>query len=164
MDSRLISAASASLLLWMTLPARGQERLPARLVVDPRTTFQTIDGFGVNVIGPYYRDEQKPMFDMFIDDLGAAMFRVGPYFVYSNWEETNDNDDPGVMNWEYYNNRYSSPIFEPSWALMQYLNSRGIRPLIALYGPVPDWMADEKAGPPVTRCARRVTKMPAKTT
>ena len=51
------------------------------------------------------------------------------------------------MNWEYYNNCYSSPVFQPSWALMRYLNSRGIRPLIALYGPVPDWMTDDKVGP-----------------
>jgi hypothetical protein len=50
-------------------------------------------------------------------------------------------------NWEYWDNRYSSPIFEPSWALMRYLNSRGIRPLIALYGSVPDWMTDDQGGP-----------------
>ena len=132
----------------MTIPALAREYdATLRISVDPRQRFQSIDGFGVNVIGPWFRDDQKPMFDMLIDDLGATMFRVGPYFVYSNWEEMNDNDDPNLMNWEYYNNRYSSPVFQPSWALMRYLNSRGIRPLIALYGPVPDWMTDDKVGP-----------------
>ncbi len=87
------------------------------------------------------------MFDMFINDLGVTMFRVVPYLVDSNWETTNDNDDPNVMNWEYYNNRYSSPIFEATWKAIRYLNSRGIQPEIGLMGPVPTWMLAEKAGP-----------------
>jgi len=73
---------------------------------------------------------------------------VVPYLVYSNWEETNDNDDPNVMNWEYYNDRYSTPIFEATWSALRYLNSRGIRPVIALMGPVPNWMTDDNAPPP----------------
>lgn len=77
------------------------------------------------------------MFDQLIDDLGVSMFRVVPYLVYSNWEETNDNDDPNSMNWEYYNDRYSTPTFEATWNGLRYLNSRGVRPVIALMGPVP---------------------------
>jgi hypothetical protein len=38
------------------------------------------------------------------------MFRVVVYLVYSNWEETS-----GAKDWEYWNDRYSSPIFEASW-------------------------------------------------
>lgn len=76
------------------------------------------------------------------------MFRVVPYVVYSNWEVTNDNEDPNIMNWEYYNNRYSSPIFEASWKAIRYLNSRGILPVIALMGPVPTWMLAETSEPP----------------
>src|SRR6516164_10225303 len=89
------------------------------------------------------------MFDMLIDDLGATMFRVVPYLVYSNWEETNDNDDPNVMNWEYYNDRYSTPIFEAPWNALRYLNSRGIRPVIGLMGPAPAWMLADKSTPPM---------------
>jgi hypothetical protein len=84
----------------------------SRVTIDPREQFQVIEGFGLNFTGPYFRDDQKPMFDMLINDLGATMFRVVPYLVYSNWEETNDNDDPSVMNWEYYNDRYSTPLPE----------------------------------------------------
>ena len=73
------------------------------------------------------------------------MFRVVPYLVYSDWEGVNDNGDPNVMNWEYYNDRYSTPIFEASWNAMRYLNSRGIRPVIALMGPVPEWMLADTA-------------------
>jgi O-glycosyl hydrolase len=120
----------------------------ARIVIRPAERFQVIQGFGVNYTGPYFRDDQKPMFDMLIKDLGATLFRVVPYLVYSNWEETNDNDDPNVMNWEYYNERYSSPVFEATWNGLRFLNSRGIRPVIALMGPVPDWMLDDQWSPP----------------
>lgn len=131
------------------LPGLALSQSPhSRIAIDPSARFQLIQGFGVNFTGPYFRDDQKPMFDMLIKDLGATMFRVVPYLVYSNWEETNDNDDPAVMNWEYYDNRYSSPIFEATWNGLRFLNSRGIRPVIALMGPVPDWMLDESWSPP----------------
>ena len=130
-------------------PLRAQDREgTARIKIDPGQPQQLIQGFGLNYTGPYFRNDQKAMFDMLIDDLGATMFRVVPYLVYSNWEETNDNDDPKVMNWEYYNDRYSTPIFEATWNGLRYLNSRGIRPMIALMGPVPAWMMDDKAPPP----------------
>ena len=128
--------------------AIAQPTAPARVTLDASERYQVIQGFGVNYTGPYFRDDQKPMFDMLIKDLGASMFRVVPYLVYSNWEETNDNDDPNVMNWEYYNDRYSSPIFEATWTGLRFLNSRGIRPVIGLMGPVPDWMLDDHWAPP----------------
>jgi hypothetical protein len=87
------------------------------------------------------------MIDMLIDDLGATLFRLDPYGL-SNWEAVNDNDDSGSMNWEYYNDRYSTPTFEASWAAARYLNSRGIRPLLALSGIAPEWMLDSSAPPP----------------
>jgi O-glycosyl hydrolase len=120
----------------------------ARINLQPAERFQFIQGFGVNYTGPYFRDDQKAMFDTLNKDLGASMFRVVPYLVYSNWEETNDNDDPNVMNWEYYNDRYSSPVFEATWNGLRFLNSRGIRPVIGLMGPVPDWMLDDHWTPP----------------
>ena len=132
------------------LPAAPAQPVPgrARITLQPSERFQFIQGFGVNYTGPYFRDDQKAMFDTLIKDLGAGMFRVVPYLVYSNWEETNDNDDPNVMNWEYYNDRYSSPIFEATWNGLRFLNSRGIRPVIGLMGPVPDWMLDDHWTPP----------------
>ena len=128
--------------------AAAQPSPSARITLDPAERYQYIQGFGVNYTGPYFRDDQKPMFDMLIKDLGVTMFRVVPYLVYSNWEETNDNDDPNVMNWEYYDDRYSTPVFEATWNGLRFLNSRGIRPVIALMGPVPDWMLDDHWSPP----------------
>lgn len=120
---------------------------PSRITLDARQRFQIIDGFGVNFNGNYFRESQKPLIDMLIDDLGATIFRLDPYGL-SNWEAANDNDDPQTMNWEYYNDRYSIPTFEAAWAAGRYLNSRGIRPYLTLSGIAPDWMLDDKAPPP----------------
>ena len=120
----------------------------SHIVVNPGVRHQVIEGFGLNYTGPYFRDDQKDMFDMLIKDLGASMFRVVVYFVYSDWEVVNDNDDPNSANWEYYNERYSNAIFEASWKGLRFLNSRGIRPVLALMGPVPPWMAEETSPPP----------------
>ncbi|HXX23374.1 MAG TPA: glycosyl hydrolase [Terriglobia bacterium] len=132
------------IVLWILSPARAQDQqASARIMIDPGQKFQQIQGFGINYTGPYFRNNQKTMFDMLIDDLGVTMFRVVVYLVYSNWEETS-----GAKDWEYWNDRYSSPIFEASWNGLRYLNSRGIRPMLALMGPVPVWMTDSNPPPP----------------
>ncbi len=109
--------------------------------IDAASRFQTIQGFGVNFNGTYFREGQAPLIDMLVDDLGATMFRLDPYGL-TNWETLNDNDDPKVINWEYFNDRYSIPAFEASWAAARYLNHKGIRPFLTLSGTAPDWMMD----------------------
>lgn len=151
MMQRMAATVPISLMLFLSAVAgvRAQasgER--SQITLNPTERHQFIQGFGVNFTSPYFRDDQKAMFDMLIKDLGATMFRVVPYLVYSNWEEVNDNNDPNVMNWEYYNERYSTPVWEASWNALRFLNSRGIRPVIALMGPVPDWMVDDHWSPP----------------
>jgi O-glycosyl hydrolase len=143
----LVTSAAALIASLAISPTIAQNPANSRITVNPDERFQTIDGFGVNFNGTYFRDTQKPMIDMLIDDLGATLFRLDPYGLL-NWEEANDNDDPEVMNWEYYNDRYSIPTFEASWAAARYLNSRGIRPLLALSGIAPAWMLDSDASPP----------------
>lgn len=54
----------------------------------------------MNYTRPYFPNDPKAMFDMLIGDLGATMFRVVPYLVYSNWEETS-----GPKDGEYWNDR-----------------------------------------------------------
>ena len=141
--------------------APAQPPVSARITLQPAERYQFIKGFGVNYTGPYFRDDQKPMFDMLIKDLGATMFRVVPYLVYSNWEETNDNADPNVMNWEYYNDRYSTPVFEATWNGLRFLNSRGIRPVLGIMGPVPDWMLDDQWTPPKHKVCQTDSKQRA---
>jgi len=147
---------TAALCLWLAVAAFSFAQGPAtlsRVTVNPQERFQMIDGFGVNFNGTYFREAQQPMIDMLIDDLGATIFRLDPYGV-TTWEVTNDNDDPNVMNWECYNDRYSIPAFEASWAAARYLNSRGIRPFMTLSGTVPDWMLDDQAPLPKHKVCR----------
>jgi O-glycosyl hydrolase len=136
--------------LFTSFPVRAQNQSAAsRISIDPGQRFQEIDGFGVNFNGPYFRESQKSMVDLLVDDLGATIFRLDAYgFDLSNWEPVNDNDDPNVMNWEYYNDRYSIPNFEASWAAGRYLNSKGAKILLTAIGIVPEWMLDDKAPPP----------------
>jgi O-glycosyl hydrolase len=65
------------------------------------------------------------------------------------------------MNWEYYNDRYSTPIFEATWNSIRYLNSRGIRPVVALMGPVPDWMVSKEFTPPTHKVCNESSRMPS---
>lgn len=146
--------------LWC-LPLMAQSGGTAHIVVNSAEGHQTVQGFGLNFTAPYFRDDQQAMFDMAINDLGVTMWRVVSYLVYSNWEETNDNDDPAVMNWEYYSERYSGPVFEASWKALRFLNSRGAKPILALMGPVPEWMVSEKWTPPQHRVCSPDSRMPA---
>jgi hypothetical protein len=43
-----------------------------RITVNPAERHQYIQGFGVNFTSPYFRDDQKPMFDTLSKDLGAT--------------------------------------------------------------------------------------------
>ena len=143
-------AIASSFALFAVWTGWAQEVKPVIAVtIDPGKRFQEIDGFGVNFNGPYFRDSAKPMVDMLIDDLGATIFRLDAYgFDLSNWEVVNDNDDPAVMNWDFYSDRYSMPNFEASWAAGRYINSKGGRVLLAAIGIAPEWMLDDKAPPP----------------
>ena len=78
--------------------------------------------------------------DAYIDQAGLTLFQV--IVANSNWEGTNDNDDPNVMNWSYYTNLYSQPEFAKLWGMMGYLNQRGITNglILKVGGPGPLWM------------------------
>jgi len=147
---RFVLLISSGLILELVIatgcPLAAQEPA-AHVAVNPQERFQIMDGFGVNFNGTYFRDDQKRMVDMLIDDLGATLFRLDPYGL-TNWETLNDNNDPNLRNGEYYNDRYSIPAFEASWAAARYLNARGLRPFMTLSGTVPNWMLDDKAPPP----------------
>ena len=105
MTSKYLKTGAICLLLPLASLSFAQAPSPtSRITVNPQERFQMIDGFGVNYNSTFFREAQRPMLDMLIDDLGATIFRLDPYGVTS-WEVTNDNDDPNTMNWEYYNDR-----------------------------------------------------------
>ena len=83
------------------------------------------------------------MLDAYIDQAGMTLFQAN--VANSNWEGTNDNSDPNVMNWNYYTNLYAQPEFQKLWGTMGYLNQRGISngAIIKVGGPGPIWMGGE---------------------
>ena len=140
----------------LSAASHGQTQ-PAQITLDPGTRFQTIDGFGVNFNGTYFRDSQKPMIRSLVSDLGATIFRLDPYGL-TNWEAANDNADANVMDWQYYNDRYSIPEFEAAWAAGRYLNSLGIRPYLTLSGIPPVWMLNENVSQPQEETCTKDTR------
>jgi O-glycosyl hydrolase len=109
--------------------------------IDGSKTYQTIDGFGVNVnYRSWNGSELQPVLDAFVDQAGMTSFRV--VFDLADWEAANDNSDPNVMNWSYYNSVYSDTEFTRLWDMFTYLNSRGISDgaFLNFMGWGPSWM------------------------
>ena len=79
----------------------------ASVTIDGSVTYQVIEGFGVNANHRSWNNtELQPVLDALIDQGGMTLFRV--VFDKSDWEATNDNSNPNVMNWTYYNQVYSA--------------------------------------------------------
>ena len=118
------------------------------LTIDGAKTYQVIDGFGVNANHRSWNtNELPPVLDALIDEAGMTLFHV--IFDNNNWEAANDNSDPNVMNWDYYNGVYSAPDFQKLWGIMKYLNQRGItNGLVPEFeGPVALWMGGLSLAP-----------------
>ncbi len=117
------------------------------VTVDGSRAYQTIEGFGVNANHrSWNNNELKPVLDALIDQAGMTLFRV--IYDKANWEASNDNSDPNVMNWTYYNQVYRVPEFQKMWDMSAYLNQRGISNglMFNFQGNGPAWMG----GSPLT--------------
>jgi len=116
----------------------------APVTINGAQTYQTIEGFGVNANHRSWNtNDLQPVLDALIDQAGMTLFRV--VFDNTDWEGTNDNSDPNVMNWAYYNTVYRSPDFQKLWDMMAYLNQKGITNgvIFNFQGPGPDWLGYE---------------------
>jgi glucuronoarabinoxylan endo-1,4-beta-xylanase len=114
---------------------------PVTVTVDGAQTFQVIDGFGVNANHrSWNNNELQPVLDALIDQGGMTLFRV----VYDNtdWEATNANSDPFIINWDYFDTVYTSPEFQELWGMIGYLDQRGMSNGIILnfQGNGPQWL------------------------
>jgi O-glycosyl hydrolase len=97
----------------------------ATVTFNGGVTYQTIDGFGANINHrSWTNDDLKPVIDALVDQAGMTLFRV--IYDKPDWEATNENVSPYVMNWDYYNQVYSSAEFQKLWGLVAYLNRKGI--------------------------------------
>jgi O-glycosyl hydrolase len=113
----------------------------ATVTVDGAQTNQVIEGFGVNANHrSWTNNELQPVLDALVDQGGMTLFRV--IYDKTDWEATNDNSDPNVMNWTYYNQVYSAPDFQKLWDMSAYLNQKGITNglMFNFQGTGPDWM------------------------
>jgi hypothetical protein len=130
--------AAWCLLFGSTSPAPGASYT---VTVDGSQKYQVMDGFGVNANHrSWTNNELQPVLDALIDQGGITQFRV--IYDRSDWEATNDNSDPDVMNWNYYNTIYSGPDFQSLWGIIGYLDQRGMSNGIMLnfMGGGPAWM------------------------
>ena len=76
------------------------------VTIDGSQTNQVIDGFGANIhYHAWNNNDLKPVLDALIDQGGLTLFRV--VFDNSDWEAINDNSNPNVMNWDFYNAVYT---------------------------------------------------------
>jgi len=110
--------------------------------IDGATRFQQVDGFGLNAnTRSWEGKELEPALNLLLDSANATVWRVIVETVY-NWEDKNDNNDPFVFNWDYYNQLYSTPKYQKAWDMIGYLNKRGIikNLMINFMGPIPLWM------------------------
>jgi hypothetical protein len=110
------------------------------LRVDANQTYQTLDGFGVNINSKYFDSRLLPAMNMLVDDLGATLYRVD-IWGKSNWI------DPGgtlgraaALAPQHLESIYTGEIFRRGWGMMRWLNTRGIRPYLTASGIVPTWM------------------------
>lgn len=125
----------------LTLKAQPAE---ISLKIDGSATFQTIDGFGVNINSAWWYDGRyedakvvQPAIDLLVDSLGATIFRA--VIEEIDWEVLNDDDDPNHFNWDYYNRVFSDTRFQGVWNTLRYLNQKGITKylMISLMGAPP---------------------------
>jgi O-glycosyl hydrolase len=127
----------------LTITLRAQP-VEVSLKIDGTKTFQTMDGFGVNINpawwynGSYYDAVVvQPAIDLLIDSLGATIFRA--VIEEIDWEVVNDDNDPNHFNWDYYNSIFSNTRFQGVWNTLRYLNKKGITRnlMISLMGAPP---------------------------
>ena len=151
MKSKFFLLAGGIFVYFFSFNAFGQGNTKPSISVqiDGSKQFQQIDGFGVNANTRSWNGrELEPALELLLDSMNAKIWRVIVETV-EKWEVENDNDDPFVFNWDYYNKLYETPKFQKAWDMIQYLNGRGITKnlMINFMGIVPTWMGGEVVKP-----------------
>lgn len=127
----------------------GDTNNSVNIKIDGSKRLQQIDGIGINAnTRSWNGKELEPALDLLLDSMHATIWRVIVETV-EKWEDVNDNNDPFVFNWDYYNKLYETPKFQKAWEMMAYLNKRGIteKLMINFMGPVPEWMGKKTVKP-----------------
>ncbi|MBL7697306.1 MAG: CehA/McbA family metallohydrolase [Chitinophagaceae bacterium] len=131
------------------MATRGNSQQALQIEIDGTKKLQRIDGIGVNANTRSWDPQQlKPAIDLLLDSMHASIWRVIVETV-DGWEETNDNNDPFVFNWKYYDSLYETPKFRKAWDMIAYLNKRSITDnlVINFMGFAPSWMGNKVIEP-----------------
>ncbi|MBC8160852.1 MAG: hypothetical protein H7Z42_06490 [Roseiflexaceae bacterium] len=108
--------------------------------VDLGHSFQTIDGFGVNINSMYWHQPwNRILLETLIDDLGATLFRVD-IFGKTNWPDPTGEIGLASLSPTHLASVYQSEVAQRGWGMIRYLNERGIAPYLTVSGDVPRWM------------------------
>ncbi len=141
----------AAALSCKTGPAGHSGTISMNLNIDASSTYQTIDGFGVNINPAWwyngeYHDAKivRPAIDMLVDSLGATIYRA--VIEEIDWEVVNDDKDPDHFNWAYYNTVFSNERFQGVWNTLRYLNQKGITNDLMI-----SFMGSAPAAPPLEK-------------
>ena len=115
------------------------------ITIDGSITNQTLDGLGANIhYFAWTNDDLVPVLDALVDQAGLTQFRV--VFDNADWEATNvfAGTNVNLINWNYFNQVYSSARFQHLWGLIGYLNQKGITNGVMLnfQGVGPAWMGE----------------------
>ncbi len=100
---------------------------------------QTVDGFGVNINSKMFGPSLIPVMELLVDDLGATLYRVD-IFGKSNWPDPDGTIGPASLDPARLSAIYQGEIAKRGWAMVRYLNDRGIEPYMTASGDVPGWM------------------------
>ena len=117
--------------------------------VDGSIKKQRLDGIGVNVnTRSWNGKELEPALRLLTGTMKANLWRVVVETV-EKWEDVNDNSDPRVFNWKYYDSLYETPKFQKVWGMMSWLNHHGVTKnlMINFMGYIPGWMGEETIKP-----------------
>ncbi len=137
------------LIVWFAFYSTSYSQPAITMSVNGLNRLQTIDGIGVNINTRSWKDDElKPAIDLLADSMQANIFRV-IVETPKEWEDINDNGDPFVYNWKYYDSLYATPKFTSVWKTIAYLNQKGIAHniMINLMGYLPAWMGGETVAP-----------------
>lgn len=107
--------------------------------VTASQVFQTVDGFGVNINSKMFGPSLSPAMELLINDLGATLYRVD-IFGKSNWPDPDSMIGPASLDLARLNDIYQDKIAQRGWAMIRYLNEKGIEPYLTASGDVPRWM------------------------
>ncbi len=126
------------------------DRTPAHLNLDASTRRYQFQGFG----GNYCFNIESPVTEYTLENLKVAWARTEMSLSY--WEPVNDNDNPEVINWDYFKQRVEAyPRLRLEMELDKKLQDKGIPYVISVWA-IPEWMYTDPGPDPQRRSRRQI--------